>query len=218
MRWIWPTALPTCASTARRSGRAQLPEIVLGAVNQPNEAWNAQALLEKIAKMRELGVTTVGRDHRRRAAAPSGARTRSATVPRSLRSSRDCEPRRGEANLGTARASTRARVSQDLVGERDLEFRPAHLGRGCRVGNDAPHLITRDGRSGADRADGAVDAGIRAGRRDRRHVRSAQDRARRTGIRHPLCRHAHDACARRTHDPVGAARVLLAHRRGRRSL
>ena len=41
-------------------GRAQLPEIVLGAVNQPNEAWNAQALLEKIGKMRELGVSTVG--------------------------------------------------------------------------------------------------------------------------------------------------------------
>jgi alkanesulfonate monooxygenase SsuD/methylene tetrahydromethanopterin reductase-like flavin-dependent oxidoreductase (luciferase family) len=41
-------------------GRAQPPEIVVGAVNQPNEAWNAQALLEKIAKMRELGVTTVG--------------------------------------------------------------------------------------------------------------------------------------------------------------
>jgi probable F420-dependent oxidoreductase len=43
-----------------RFGRAQPPEIVLGAVNQPNETWNAKALLEKIAKMRELGVTTVG--------------------------------------------------------------------------------------------------------------------------------------------------------------
>ena len=41
-------------------GRKQLPEVVLGAVNQPNEAWNPPALLEKIGRMRELGVTTVG--------------------------------------------------------------------------------------------------------------------------------------------------------------
>ena len=198
-------------------GRTQLPEIVVGAVNQPNEAWNAQALLEKIAKMRELGVSTVERPSTA-AAAPSGARTRSATAPRSLRSCRDREPRRGEASLGTPRAAARARVPQDLVGERDLELRPAHPRCGCGVGNDAPHLITRHGRPGADRADGAADAGIRAGRRDRRHVRPAQDRARRAGIRHPLCGHAHDACARRTHDSVDAARFLLAHRRGRRSL
>jgi probable F420-dependent oxidoreductase len=41
-------------------GRKQLPEVVLGAVNQPNQAWNAQGLLEKIDKYRELGVSTVG--------------------------------------------------------------------------------------------------------------------------------------------------------------
>jgi probable F420-dependent oxidoreductase len=41
-------------------GRKQVPEVVLGAVNAPSETWNAQALLEKIGKMRELGVNTVG--------------------------------------------------------------------------------------------------------------------------------------------------------------
>lgn len=41
-------------------GRQRPPEIVLGAVNQPNEAWNAAALLEKIGTLRELGITTVG--------------------------------------------------------------------------------------------------------------------------------------------------------------
>jgi probable F420-dependent oxidoreductase len=41
-------------------GRRQPPEVVLGAINAPNETWNAQALLEKIGKMRELGVNTIG--------------------------------------------------------------------------------------------------------------------------------------------------------------
>ena len=41
-------------------GRTRPPEVVLGAVNQSNETWNAQALLEKIAKLLELGVTVVG--------------------------------------------------------------------------------------------------------------------------------------------------------------
>jgi probable F420-dependent oxidoreductase len=41
-------------------GRKQPPEVELGAVNQPNEKLNPQALLEKIGKMRELGVSAVG--------------------------------------------------------------------------------------------------------------------------------------------------------------
>jgi probable F420-dependent oxidoreductase len=41
-------------------GRREPPDIVVGAVNQPNEAWNAEALLERIGKMRDIGVTTVG--------------------------------------------------------------------------------------------------------------------------------------------------------------
>jgi probable F420-dependent oxidoreductase len=41
-------------------GRKERPQIVLGAVNHPGETWNAPALLEKIGKLRELGVTTVG--------------------------------------------------------------------------------------------------------------------------------------------------------------
>lgn len=41
-------------------GRKQPPEVILGAVNSPNEAWNPSALLDKIGKMRELGVKTVG--------------------------------------------------------------------------------------------------------------------------------------------------------------
>jgi probable F420-dependent oxidoreductase len=41
-------------------GRKLPPEVVLGAVNAPNEAWNPAALLEKIGKLRELGVSTVG--------------------------------------------------------------------------------------------------------------------------------------------------------------
>jgi len=41
-------------------GRREAPQVVLGAVNQPNEAWNAQALLEKIGKLCELGISTVG--------------------------------------------------------------------------------------------------------------------------------------------------------------
>jgi probable F420-dependent oxidoreductase len=44
----------------QKVGREVPPEIVLGAVNQPNEAWNAAALIEKIGKMRELGASTVG--------------------------------------------------------------------------------------------------------------------------------------------------------------
>jgi probable F420-dependent oxidoreductase len=40
-------------------GRAARPEIVLGAVNHPGDTWNAEALLERIGKLRELGVTTV---------------------------------------------------------------------------------------------------------------------------------------------------------------
>jgi probable F420-dependent oxidoreductase len=41
-------------------GRTARPEIVLGAVNHPGDTWNAQGLLERIDKLRELGVTTVG--------------------------------------------------------------------------------------------------------------------------------------------------------------
>lgn len=41
-------------------GRKQPPEVILGAVNSPNEAWNPSALLDKIGKMRELGINTVG--------------------------------------------------------------------------------------------------------------------------------------------------------------
>jgi probable F420-dependent oxidoreductase len=41
-------------------GRKDPPDVVLGAVNSPNQAWNPHALLEKIGKMRELGISTVG--------------------------------------------------------------------------------------------------------------------------------------------------------------
>jgi probable F420-dependent oxidoreductase len=43
-----------------KAGRKAPPEVVLGAVNQSGEPWNAQALLDKIGKMGELGVTAVG--------------------------------------------------------------------------------------------------------------------------------------------------------------
>ena len=60
MRWIWPGGIAYMHEHCEKVGRATPPQIVLGAVNQPNEAWNPQALLEKIGRMRELGVTTVG--------------------------------------------------------------------------------------------------------------------------------------------------------------
>jgi len=41
-------------------GRERPPQIVLGAVNRPNEPWHAAALIDKIGKMRELGIDTVG--------------------------------------------------------------------------------------------------------------------------------------------------------------
>jgi probable F420-dependent oxidoreductase len=41
-------------------GRKQPPQVVVGAVNSPGESWNAQALLDRIGKMGELGVIEVG--------------------------------------------------------------------------------------------------------------------------------------------------------------
>jgi probable F420-dependent oxidoreductase len=41
-------------------GRRQPPEVILSAVNHPDEPWNAQALLERIDKLRAMGITAVG--------------------------------------------------------------------------------------------------------------------------------------------------------------
>jgi probable F420-dependent oxidoreductase len=43
-----------------KTGRAEPPAVELGAVNELGETWNSEALLEKIGKMRELGISAVG--------------------------------------------------------------------------------------------------------------------------------------------------------------
>src|SRR3546814_2661992 len=55
-------------------------------------------------------------------------------------------------------------------------FRSADPRRRHRLGNDAVDAVGEHGRAGAIGPDAAADAGRRAGRRDRRHVRSAQGR------------------------------------------
>ena len=41
-------------------GRRQPPEVILSAVNKPDEPWNAQALLERIGKLQAMGIAAVG--------------------------------------------------------------------------------------------------------------------------------------------------------------